>query len=211
LKLSAGFLSAGDATTALGHLADVARQAGVSQTAASFVLSGRSRDMRISAEVEDRVLRAVRETGYRPNIVSRSLRTGTTHTIALVSDAVSTTPFAGHLIWGAIDAAREQGRLLFIAETEGDPELEQQLIEAMHDRRVNGIVLASMYTRKVTPPKALLDGPAVLLNALPARRAAISTDRRKPGIHRVPMPLRQRSSVRNLTCPQPKEEATVTA
>jgi LacI family transcriptional regulator len=156
-------------------LADVARQAGVSQTAASFVLSGRSQDMRISAEAEERVRRAVRETGYRPNIVSRSLRTGTTHTIALVSDAVSTTPFAGHLIWGAVDAAREHGRLLFIAETEGDPELEQQLIEAMHDRQVDGIVLASMYTRKVTPPKALLDGPAVLLNALPARRAGISS------------------------------------
>ncbi len=60
-----------------------------------------------------------------------------------------------------------------MAETEGDPELEQQLIEAMHDRQVDGIVFASMYTRKVMLPKALLDGPAVLLNALPARRQAI--------------------------------------
>jgi LacI family transcriptional regulator len=154
-------------------LADVARQAGVSQTAASFVLSGRRQDMRISAEVEQRVLRAVRETGYRPNIVSRSLRTGTSHTLAFVSDAVSTTPFAGHLIWGAIDAARERGHLLLIAETEGDPELEQQLIGAMHDRQVDGVVLASMYTRKLMPPEGLLDGPAVLLNALPAGRSAI--------------------------------------
>ena len=154
-------------------LADVARQAGVSQTAASFVLSGRSQDMRISAEAEERVRQAVRETGYRPNIVSRGLRTGTTQTIGFVSDAVSTTPFAGHLIWGTVDAARERGCLLFMAETEGDPELEQQIIEAMHDRQVDGIVFASMYTRKVTVPKALLDGPAVLLNALPARRSAI--------------------------------------
>src|SRR5579884_1263361 len=134
-------------------LADVARHAGVSPTAASFVLSGRREDMRISAEVEARVLEAVRETGYRPNIVSRSLRTGTTHTIGFVSDTVSTTPFAGHLIWGALDAAREHGRLLFIAESEGDPELEQELVQAMHDRQVDGIVLASMYTRTVTPPK----------------------------------------------------------
>jgi LacI family transcriptional regulator len=154
-------------------LADVARRAGVSQTAASFVLSGRREEMRISTEVESRVLRAARELGYRPNIVSRSLRTGTTHTIGFVSDTVATTPYAGHLIWGALDAARERGHLLFIAETEGDPELEQQLVEAMHDRRVDGIVLASMYTRRVTPPKALLDGPAVLLNALPTGRASI--------------------------------------
>src|SRR5436190_21025743 len=154
-------------------LADVARSAGVSQTAASFVLTGRREEMRISADVEARVLQAVRETGYRPNIVSRSLRTGATHTIGFVSDTVATTPFAGHLIWGALDAARERDHLLFIGETEGDPELERQLIETMHDRRVDGIVLASMYTRKVTVPKALLSGPAVLLNALPTKRAAI--------------------------------------
>jgi LacI family transcriptional regulator len=154
-------------------LADVARHAGVSQTAASFVLTGRREEMRISADVEARVLRAVRTTGYRPNIVSRSLRTGTTHTIGFVSDTVATTPFAGHLIWGALDAARERGHLLLIGETEGDPELERQLIEAMHDRRVDGIVLASMYTRKVAVPKALLHGPAVLLNALPSRGSQI--------------------------------------
>ena len=155
-------------------LADVARQAGVSQSAASFVLSGRGQDMRISADVAARVLQAVRDTGYRPNQVSRSLRTGTTGTIGFVSDTVSTTPFAGHLIWGALDAARERGHLLFIAETEGDLELERQLIDAMHDRQVDGIILASMYTRKITPPKALLDGPAVLLNALPIGRSAIT-------------------------------------
>ena len=154
-------------------LADVARRAGVSQTAASFVLSGRRKEMRISDEVEARVLQAAREIGYRPNIVSRSLRTGTSHTIGFVSDTVATTPFAGHLIWGALDAARERGHLLFIGETEGDPELERELIEAMHDRGVDGIVLASMYTRKVAVPKRLTDGPAVLLNALPATRSRI--------------------------------------
>lgn len=154
-------------------LADVARHAGVSQTAASFVLAGRRQDMRISAEVEQRVLQAVRATGYRPNIVSRSLRTGTTHNIGFVSDTVSTTPFAGHLIWGALDAARETGHLLLIAETEGDPELEQRTIEAMQDRQVDGIILASMYTREVRAPRTTLDPPAVLLNALPRGRRAL--------------------------------------
>jgi LacI family transcriptional regulator len=154
-------------------LADVARSAGVSPTAASFVLSGRRVEMRISADVEKRVLRAARETGYRPNIVSRSLRTGTSHTIGFVSDTVATTPFAGHLIWGALDAARERGHLLFIGETEGDPDLERELIDAMHDRGVDGIVLASMYTRKIVVPKGLKAGPAVLLNAVPTTPSSI--------------------------------------
>ena len=108
----------------------MARRAGVSQTAASFVLTGRREKMRISAEVEARVLRAAQETGYRPNIVSRSLRTGTTHTIGFISDTIATTPFAGDLIKGALEAARDRGYLLLIAETEGDRTLEQQLLEA---------------------------------------------------------------------------------
>jgi LacI family transcriptional regulator len=154
-------------------LADVADRAGVSRTAASFVLTGRRVEMRISADAEDRVLRAAREMGYRPNIVSRSLRTGTTHTLGFISDTVATTPFAGNLIKGALEAARDRDHLLLIAETEGDPKLEQELLEAMVDRQVDGIVLTSMYTRRVAVPKLLRSRPAVLLNAVPTRPAPL--------------------------------------
>jgi LacI family transcriptional regulator len=162
-----------DTTHGRVRLADVAKRAGVSQTAASFVLTGRREEMRISLEVEARVLEAARETGYRPNIISRSLRTGTTHTIGFISDTVATTRFAGDLIRGALDAARDLGHLLLIAETEGDSELEQQLLETMADRQVDGIVLASMYTRKLSVPSALRTSRAVLLNAVPARPAPL--------------------------------------
>jgi LacI family transcriptional regulator len=154
-------------------LADVARAAGVSKTAASFVLSGRGAEMRISPEAEARVRQAAQETGYRPNILSRSLRTGMSRTIGFVSDTVATTPFAGHLIWGALDAARDRDHLLIIGETEGDPDLEQQMIEAMHDRGVDGIVFASMYTRELELPPGLTAGPAVLLNAVPSGETQI--------------------------------------
>lgn len=156
-------------------LAHVARLAGVSQTTASFVLSGRRAEMRISSEVEARVLRAVAETGYRPNVVSRSLRTGTTNTIGFISDTVATTPFAGHLIWGALDAAREHDHLLVIAETEGDKELEREAIAMMHDRNVDGIILASMSTRRVAVSSGLLDRPSVLLNAVPMRTGSLTS------------------------------------
>ena len=145
----------------------------MSRTAASFVLTGRREEMRISADAEDRVLRAAREMGYRPNIVSRSLRTGTTHTLGFISDTVATTPFAGDLIKGALEAARDRDHLLLIAETEGDPKLEQELLEAMVDRQVDGIVLASMYTRRVAVPKLLKSRAAVLLNAIPTRPASL--------------------------------------
>ncbi|MFC0106064.1 LacI family DNA-binding transcriptional regulator [Kibdelosporangium aridum] len=154
-------------------LAEVAKQAGVSPTTASLVLSGRGRELRISQSVEQRVLQAADELQYRPNIVSVGLRTGTSRTIGFVSDTVATSRLAGDMIKGALEAAREQGMMLFIGETEGDAELEQGLLQAMHDRQVDGIVFASMFTRAVKVPAGLTAGPAVLLNAVPKRASAL--------------------------------------
>jgi LacI family transcriptional regulator len=148
-------------------LADVAKAAGVSRPTASLVLSGRGRELRISQDVEERVLRAADELQYRPNIVSVGLRTGTSRTIGFVSDTVATSRLAGDMIKGALEAARERGFMLFIGETEGDAELERLLLQAMHDRQVDGLILASMFTRTIKVPKAITTAPAVLLNALP--------------------------------------------
>ncbi|GAA1002739.1 transcriptional regulator [Acrocarpospora pleiomorpha] len=146
-------------------LADLAEAAGVSRTTASLVMTGRGRELRISHDVEQRVLRAAAELGYRPNAVSVGLRTGTSRTIGFVSDTVATSRLAGDMIKGALEAARERGVMLFIGETEGDPELERGLLHAMQDRQVDGLILAAMYTRTIKVPKDV--GPAVLLNALP--------------------------------------------
>lgn len=140
-------------------LADVAKIAGVSPTTASLALSGRGRELRISQDVEQRVLKAAAELQYRPNIVSVGLRTGTTRTIGFVSDTVATSRLAGDMIKGALEAARERGFMLFIGETEGDAELERLLLQAMHDRQVDGIILAAMYTRTIRVPKGMAVAP----------------------------------------------------
>jgi LacI family transcriptional regulator len=154
-------------------MSDVAEHAGVSRTTASLVLSGRARELRISETVQQRVLDAASELGYRRNIVSVGLRTGTTRTIGFVSDTVATSRLAGDMIKGALEAAREQGMMLFIGETEGEADLERGLLQAMHDRQVDGIVFASMFTRRITVPAALTSGPAVLLNVVPRRASAL--------------------------------------
>ncbi len=145
-------------------LADVAERAGLSLTAASLVLN-RQPGSRLSAEAHQRVFAAAEELGYRPNIAARALRTRKTATLAFVSDVVATTRFAGGMIRGALDAAREHGHVLLIAETQGDKDVEQREIEAMLDRQVDGFVYAAMYTRRLTVPAAVLTRPAVLLNA----------------------------------------------
>lgn len=146
-------------------LADVAARAGVSRSTASFVTAGR-KDMRISADAARRVLEAAAELGYRPNLTARSLRTTVTHTFGLLSDTIATEQFAGEMIHGALDAALHHGRLLFVAETQADPAVEERYIRDMTDRQVDGLVYAAMYTSVVTLPASLRGHPLVLLNCL---------------------------------------------
>ena len=87
-------------------LADVARRAGLSMSAASMILNGRP-DTRLSQDAHDRVHAAAAGLGYRPNVAARGLKTDKTHTIAFVSDLVATTRYASGLITGAIAAAEE--------------------------------------------------------------------------------------------------------
>ncbi|MGQ4383761.1 LacI family DNA-binding transcriptional regulator [Streptomyces sp. SAS_270] len=145
-------------------LADVARRAGLSTTAVSLVLNKR-KGTRLSEDARQRVLAAAEELGYRPNAMARSLRTRKSATIAFVSDTVATTRFAGDMIRGALDAARDQGHVLLIAETQGNADLEREAIEAMLDRQVDGVVYAAMYSRRLSVPPELLAHPTVLLNA----------------------------------------------
>lgn len=154
-------------------LNEVARQAGVSRTTASFVLTGRT-DMRISVDARDRVLAAAAELGYRPNLTARGLRAGVTGTIGLISDTIATAPYAGQVIRGALDAALKHDRLLLVAETGGDPAVERRVAEEMLDRQVDAVLYGSMYTQEREPPATLRDRPVVLLNCLAESSAAPS-------------------------------------
>ena len=150
-------------------LADVARKAGVSATTASYILNGRSTQMRISADAQQRVRDAVADLGYRPNRSARSLRTATTKTVGLISDFVASGQFASQMVTGASAAARGLDHLLVIGETEGDPDVERLLIEEMLDRQVDGIIYARLVTSTTTAPPMLDQRGAVLLNCVDPR------------------------------------------
>lgn len=165
-------------------LADVAARAGVSVSAVSFVPTGRT-DQRISPETDRRVRGAAAELGYRPNLTARTLRTGRSGTVALVSDFISTTSVANGMVRGALQELDARGALMFAVETQGEPEMERRLLESLLSRDVDGVIYASMFTREVAVP-ALLEGvPLVLLNCIPvapsARVSAVVPDDRGAG------------------------------
>lgn len=145
-------------------LADVARLAGLSPTAASMILTGRP-DTRLSAEAHARVHAAALELGYRPNLAARALRTDKTRTIAFISDVVATTRFANGLIRGTLEAADAAGHVVLVLETGGEPAREVQAIEAALDRQVDGFIFAAMRAREVFVPALPAATRVVMLNA----------------------------------------------
>jgi LacI family transcriptional regulator len=155
------------------RLADVAKAAGVSTATASMALNDTG-GSRIGRETRDRVRAAAAELGYRPNTVARGLRTRRSQMIGFVGDDVATTPFAGQMIRGAHDAAREAGYLLLMVDTSGDPAETGEAIAALQERQIDGILLATMYHQVVGVPAEIGSTPHVLLDARAADGSASS-------------------------------------
>jgi DNA-binding LacI/PurR family transcriptional regulator len=167
------------------RMSDVAARAGVSTATVSMVLSGVN-TARISPRTQQRVREAAEAVGYEPNSVARSLRTQRTRLVGLVSDTIATTPFAGRMLAGANDVAREHGRLVILVDTEGDAGAERQALQALSGQQVDAMIYACMWHRVVEVP-ADLPEDAVLLDCAPAtaNRAAVVPDERAGGMAAV--------------------------
>ena len=92
-------------------MSDVGRLAGVSHQTVSRVING-SRQVR--PETRRRVLEAMRELGYRPNLTARALATGRTRTLGVVSFDTTLYGPASTLL-GIERAAHEAGYFTVVA------------------------------------------------------------------------------------------------
>lgn len=119
-------------------IADVARVADVSKTTVSHVLSGKRP---VATPTRARVETAIRELGYRPDGLARSLRTRRTHMVALVIPDI-TNPYYPLLARGLEDGM-DGGYRTFICNSDGHSEREHDFLEEVADRRADGIVLDS--------------------------------------------------------------------
>lgn len=147
----------------VARLRDVATAAGVSISTVSAVLNGRTLN-RYPESTQERVRQAARAVGYRPNNLARDLRSTRTRLIGMVSDLITTTPYAHQLVEGAQAVAAASGHMLVVVSTgreAGDPWASAQ---ALRDYRVQGIVFASMTQRAIELPAESLALPVVLAN-----------------------------------------------
>ncbi len=118
---------------------DVARHAGVSQSTVSLVFSGKAPG-RVSEATQERVRKAARELGYRPNVAAQALRLGSSRAIALLVPDV-TNPFFSRVLRGAQRAAQAAGYTVVLVDTGRDRQWAEQSFEALRAGPADGYLL----------------------------------------------------------------------
>ncbi|QQA43879.1 LacI family DNA-binding transcriptional regulator [Pelagovum pacificum] len=140
---------------------DVARKAGVSQSAVSrFFTPGAS----VSKKMAERIRVAAEELGYRPNVLARSLITGKSRIVGLVVHYLE-NQFYPEVVERLSIALQDQGYhvLLFMAQrTVGDVE---DVVQRILDYRVDALVLVSVSMSSTLTERCVgLSIPVMLFN-----------------------------------------------
>jgi LacI family transcriptional regulator len=116
----------------------VADRAGVAMSSVSRVLSGHPD---VSETMRRRVLAAVEELGYEPNLLAQSLRRGATMSVGFVVRDIS-SPLFSEIALGAETVLRASGYTMLLTNSEGSPELDAKHVRLFRQRRVDGLLLS---------------------------------------------------------------------
>jgi len=122
----------------MASIKDVAKRAGVSSATVSRVLANKPH---VRPELQERVLTAVRELDYRPNLVARSLRVQQSNIVGLVVSDIQ-NPFFTAISRAVEDAAYAEGMNVFLCNTDEDPAKEVSYLNLMRDAHVAGAILS---------------------------------------------------------------------
>lgn len=140
----------------------VAEHAGVAISSVSRVLNDHPD---VSDGMRERVLRAVAELEYRPNLLAQSLRSGSTRTVGFVVRDISNPLFAD-ITKGAEEKLRSAGYSMILVTSGGHPDLDAEYIELLLRRQVDGLILSLQSENHPATVKSLseADRPLVLLD-----------------------------------------------
>lgn len=125
---------------------DVAALAGVSLKTVSRVVNDESG---VSADVRQRVERAVLQLGYRHNLAASNLRrtNARADTVGALLQDVSNS-FSSSLLRSLEDMAHDRGVAILASSLDEEPERERALVASLVRRRVDGLVLMPATARQ---------------------------------------------------------------
>ena len=140
-------------------LKDVALHANVSKQTISRVINNKEE---VAGPTRQRVLEVIRELGYQPNSLARSLVTSRSMVIGLVVPDIS-LPFYPEIARGVEDGASEAGYSVFLCNVAGRPARELQALERFHGHRVAGVIVCNSLLDDETLERAVVGFAHVVL------------------------------------------------
>jgi len=121
---------------------DIANFAGVSKSTVSRVIN---KDKHVSKKTRDKILNIIKESGYVPDNIARSLITKKTCTIGLIIPDII-NPFYSETSKIIEDTLRKLGYSLIICNTNNQTALQNEYLNILIQRKVDGIIFGSVKT-----------------------------------------------------------------
>ncbi len=116
---------------------DVAERSGVSIATVSRVVNN---NYPVKKETREKVEKAIKELEYKPNEIARSLVLKTTSTIGIVVPGI-TNIFFPTIVEEINRVLVEEGFIISLFITEGDPNIERNLIGNIISRNIDGMII----------------------------------------------------------------------
>lgn len=124
------------------NLKKIAEETGYSISTVSRAINGKGR---ISQKTKEEILNIAKEHHYVPNEVARSLKKCKTNTIGIIVPDIR--DYFNMVIKAADQVFSKEGYSILLADTNEDSEKEENYIRLMYEKRVDGLVLATVSER----------------------------------------------------------------
>lgn len=124
-------------------LKDIAEKTGVSVSTVSRVLHDNSQKYKISEETKAKVKQVAKDLGYRVNALARGLRQQKTCEVGIIVPDIS-NPFFSELIKSLAGELRKKGYNFIVYDSDEDITIERSAIKSLLEKRVDGLVIASV-------------------------------------------------------------------
>jgi LacI family transcriptional regulator len=161
----------------VAKLKDVSDMTGLSISTISYVLNGKKK---VKEATYQKIMKAIEEIGYTPNLLARSLKTRITLTIGICIPEIS-NEFFTEIVQGIDAVASMQDYSIILCNTNDDAEREKKLVNSLLSKNIDGILFIG-----AAKSNAILDNkinlPIVMVDRnLGAKYSSVVSDNYKGG------------------------------
>ncbi|RCW56199.1 LacI family DNA-binding transcriptional regulator [Halanaerobium sp. ST460_2HS_T2] len=124
---------------------DVAKKAGVSIASVSRVIND---SKPVAPETKEKILKVIKETGYKPNAMARGLKKNESGLIGLITPDMENGTFA-ELVKGIESVIEKNSMNLIVSNSKGEIERELRELHIFKEQQLDGIIFSGVkFTKK---------------------------------------------------------------